>query len=61
MKQGKKAAGIFLAAIMAVTGLTGCGGASPASEEAENSGEKADFKMAMISSEIGSEAFNLNA
>lgn len=64
MKQRNKVVGILFAAVIAITGLAGCGGTKEEANsltEAGNSGEKTDFKMAMISSEIGSEAFNLNA
>lgn len=51
---------LVLAAAMAAAALTGCGGSN--SEQAAASTEGgADFKMAMVSSELGTEEFNLNA
>lgn len=57
MKKWNKLIGILLAAAMILACLTGCGSGDAGGANAS----EGNFKMAMISSEIGSEAFNLNA
>lgn len=58
MKKRTKWISMVLAAGLAVGSLTGCGGSK---EEASSGSGAADFKMAMISSELGSEEFNVRA
>lgn len=65
MRKRSKFTGLFLAGILTAGMLAGCGGKDADSEKtsagASGSGGNADFKMAMVSSEIGSEEFNLSA
>ena len=70
----KRCIGLLMSLVLTAGAVTGCGGqaagepaaSSPvsggqAAEQPSADGTKKDFKMAMISSEIGTEAFNLNA
>ena len=56
----RKLISLLMVSTMAITTLTGCGGGADKGTS-DTAGSEKSFKMAMVSSELGSEAFNLNA
>ncbi len=62
MKRMEKIVALIMVLVMALGLTAGCSKNAEESETSDNSGKKKNkFKVAMISTEIGSEAFNLNA
>lgn len=61
MKRRSRLVGLLVALTLAAASVTGCAGTAAKQNSNSQAEGKKDFKMAMISSEIGSEAFNLNA